>query len=244
LTESASSDPRRDVLGRLGATCLFLALAMPFLNLLLEVESTLAVVAFDFLEFPFTAGGVTPQGVKALRGGGTRLGGCPGGGCSRLLCWHRPAPGGTRPGAGQPIEELRRPISLPVTASRALSGLEGAQRRMEARLGARLWLAAALLLAYCTESAVATLHSPFPSVADVGHEEAADGGAEDRHDPASCVLCQVISQFRAYGPLPPSLCAPLTEEATQLVDDVPLAPRPRVCLRGPTSRAPPHSPIA
>ena len=50
--------PRRDVLEWLAATCLFVALAMLFLNLVLEVESTLARVAFGFLEFIFAAGGV------------------------------------------------------------------------------------------------------------------------------------------------------------------------------------------
>jgi hypothetical protein len=50
--------PRRDVLEWLAAACLFLALAMFFLNLLLEVESTLARVAFGFLELLFAAGGV------------------------------------------------------------------------------------------------------------------------------------------------------------------------------------------
>ena len=115
---------------------------------------------------------------------------------------------------------------------------------MEARLGSGPWLVAALLLAYCTQTAVATLHAPFPSAADVGHEAAADGGAGDRHDPASCALCQVVSQLRAYGSLLPSLSVPLTEEATQLVDNVPLAPQPQAYLRGPTSRAPPCSPIA
>jgi hypothetical protein len=115
---------------------------------------------------------------------------------------------------------------------------------MKARLGAGPWLAAALLLAYCTQTAVATSHSPFPSVADVGHEQEADGGAGDRHDPASCALCQVVSQLRAYGALLPSLSVPLAEEATQLVDNVPLAQPPQACLRGPTSRAPPHSPSA
>lgn len=115
---------------------------------------------------------------------------------------------------------------------------------MKARLGAGPWLAAALLLAYCTQTAVVTLHSPSPCAADVGHKEAADGGVGDRHDPASCALCQVVSQLRAYGPLLPSLSVPLTEEPTQLVDNVPLAPQPQACLRGPTSRAPPYSPIA
>lgn len=133
---------------------------------------------------------------------------------------------------------------LSVVAYRTLLGLEGAQRRMKARLGAGAWLAATLLLAYCAQVAVATLHSPFPSVADVGHEEAADGEPGDRHDPASCALCQVVSQLRDYGPSVPSPHLPLMEEATQLVADVPLPPQPQVCLRGPTSRAPPHSPIA
>lgn len=115
---------------------------------------------------------------------------------------------------------------------------------MKARFGAALWLAATLLFAYFTQTALATLHSSFPSVADVRHEETGDGGAESRHDPASCALCQVVSQLRAYGPLLPSLCVPLTEETAQLVDDVLLAPQPQVCLRGPTCRAPPHFPIA
>jgi hypothetical protein len=50
--------PRRDVLEWLAATCLFVALAMLFLKLVLEVESTLARAAFGFLEFLFAAGGV------------------------------------------------------------------------------------------------------------------------------------------------------------------------------------------
>ena len=54
----SQSSPRRDVLEWLAATCLFVALAMLFLNLVLEVESTLARVAFGFLEFIFAAGGV------------------------------------------------------------------------------------------------------------------------------------------------------------------------------------------
>ncbi|MBW1684077.1 MAG: DUF2946 family protein [Deltaproteobacteria bacterium] len=115
---------------------------------------------------------------------------------------------------------------------------------MKARLGAGPWLAATLLLAYCTQAAVATLHPPFPSVADVGHEEAADGEPGGQHDPASCALCQVVSQLRDYGPSVPSLLLPLTEQATQLVANVPLAPRPQACLLGPTSRAPPYFPIA
>ena len=48
--------PRRDVLEWLAATCLFLALAMLFLNLVLEAESTLARLAFGFLELLFAAG--------------------------------------------------------------------------------------------------------------------------------------------------------------------------------------------
>ena len=52
----SESSPRRDVLEWLAATCLFLALAMLFLNLVLEAESTLARVAFGFLEFLFAAG--------------------------------------------------------------------------------------------------------------------------------------------------------------------------------------------
>jgi hypothetical protein len=54
----SQSSPRRDVLEWLAATCLFVALAMLFLNLVLEAESTLARVAFGFLEFLFAAGGV------------------------------------------------------------------------------------------------------------------------------------------------------------------------------------------
>jgi hypothetical protein len=50
--------PRREILEWLAATCLFLALAMLFLNLVLEAESTLARVAFGFLEFLFAAGSV------------------------------------------------------------------------------------------------------------------------------------------------------------------------------------------
>jgi hypothetical protein len=115
---------------------------------------------------------------------------------------------------------------------------------MKARLGAGHWLAATVLLAYCTQAAVAIVHHPFSSIADVGHEQAADGETGDRHDPASCALCQAVSQLRAYGPLVPVLRVPLTQEATRLGDNVPLAPPSRVCLRGPTSRAPPHSPIA
>ena len=115
---------------------------------------------------------------------------------------------------------------------------------MKARLGAGPWLAVILLLAYCTQAAVATLHPAFPSVADVGHEEAADGEPGGQHDPASCALCQVVSQLRDYGPSVPSLLLPLMEEATQLFANAPLAPQPQVCLRGPTSRAPPYSAIA
>jgi hypothetical protein len=50
------SSPRRDVLEWLAASCLFLALAMLFLNLVLEAESTWARLAFGFLEFLFAAG--------------------------------------------------------------------------------------------------------------------------------------------------------------------------------------------
>jgi hypothetical protein len=50
--------PRRDVLEWLAATCLFLALAMLFLNLVLEAESISARVAFGFLEFIFAAGSI------------------------------------------------------------------------------------------------------------------------------------------------------------------------------------------
>lgn len=50
--------PRRDVLEWIAATCLFLALAMFFLNLLLEAERTFARVAFGLLEFLFASGTV------------------------------------------------------------------------------------------------------------------------------------------------------------------------------------------
>jgi hypothetical protein len=114
---------------------------------------------------------------------------------------------------------------------------------MKARLGVGTWLAATLLLTYWTQVAVATVHPPFPSVADVSHHaEEADGEAGEHHDPASCALCQVVSQLRDYGPSVPSLRLPLTGEATRLVADLPLDPQPQVSLRGPTSRAPPHSP--
>jgi len=53
LISFSQSGTRRDVLEWLAATCLFLALAMLFLNLVLEAESTLARVAFGFLEFLF-----------------------------------------------------------------------------------------------------------------------------------------------------------------------------------------------
>ena len=66
------SSPRRDVLEWLAATCLFLALAMLFLNLVLEAESTLARVAFGFLEFLFAAGVVVSlvNTFRARRGPG------------------------------------------------------------------------------------------------------------------------------------------------------------------------------
>ena len=54
----SAASPRRDILEWLAATCLFVALAMLFLNLVLEAESTLARVAFGFLEFLFAAGSV------------------------------------------------------------------------------------------------------------------------------------------------------------------------------------------
>ena len=64
--------PRRDVLEWLAATCLFLALAMLFLNLVLEAESTLARVAFGFLEFLFASGCVVSlvNAFRAVRGPG------------------------------------------------------------------------------------------------------------------------------------------------------------------------------
>ena len=62
--------PWRDVLEWIAATCLFAALAMLFLNLLREAESTLARVAFGFLEFLFAAGGVVSlvHVFRAMRG--------------------------------------------------------------------------------------------------------------------------------------------------------------------------------
>ena len=59
---------RRDVLEWLAATCLFVALAMFFLNLFLEVESTLARVAFGLLELLFAAGSVVSL-VNVFRAG-------------------------------------------------------------------------------------------------------------------------------------------------------------------------------
>ena len=64
----SQSSPRRDVLEWLAATCLFLALAMLFLNLVLEAESTLARLAFGFLEFLFAAGSVVSL-VNTFRAG-------------------------------------------------------------------------------------------------------------------------------------------------------------------------------
>ena len=64
----SESSPRRDVLEWLAATCLFLALAMLFLNLVLKAESTLARVAFGFLEFLFAAGSVVSL-VNTFRAG-------------------------------------------------------------------------------------------------------------------------------------------------------------------------------
>jgi hypothetical protein len=54
----STASPRRDVLEWLAATCLFVALAMLFLNLFLEVESIFARVAFGFLEFLFASGSI------------------------------------------------------------------------------------------------------------------------------------------------------------------------------------------
>ena len=64
----SESSPRRDVLEWLAATCLFVALAMLFLNLVLETENTLARVAFGFLEFLFAAGTLVSL-VKTFRAG-------------------------------------------------------------------------------------------------------------------------------------------------------------------------------
>jgi len=64
----SESSPRRDVLEWLAATCLFVALAMLFLNLVLEAESTLARVAFGFLEFLFASGSVVSL-VNVFRAG-------------------------------------------------------------------------------------------------------------------------------------------------------------------------------
>jgi hypothetical protein len=64
----SESSPRRDVLEWLAATCLFVALAMLFLNLVLEAESTLARVAFGLLEFIFAAGSVVAL-VNVFRAG-------------------------------------------------------------------------------------------------------------------------------------------------------------------------------
>jgi len=60
--------PRRDVLEWLAAACLFVALSMLFLNLLLQAESSLARVAFGFLEFLFAAGGIVSL-VNVFRAG-------------------------------------------------------------------------------------------------------------------------------------------------------------------------------
>ncbi len=64
----SESSPRRDVLEWFAASCLFLALAMLFLNLVLEAERTLARVAFGFLEFLFAAGCLVSL-VNAFRAG-------------------------------------------------------------------------------------------------------------------------------------------------------------------------------
>jgi hypothetical protein len=64
----SQSSPRRDLLEWFAATCLFLALAMLFLNLLLEAESTLARVAFGLLEFLFATGSVVSL-VNVIRAG-------------------------------------------------------------------------------------------------------------------------------------------------------------------------------
>ena len=64
----SESSPRRDVLEWLAASCLFLALAMLFLNLVLEAESTLARLAFGFLELLFAAGSVVSL-VNTFRAG-------------------------------------------------------------------------------------------------------------------------------------------------------------------------------
>ena len=64
----SESSPRRDVLEWLAATCLFLALAMLFLNLVLGAESILARLAFGFLEFLFAAGSVVSL-VNTFRAG-------------------------------------------------------------------------------------------------------------------------------------------------------------------------------
>jgi hypothetical protein len=64
----SQSSPRRDVLEWLAATCLFVALAMLFLNLVREAESTLARLAFGFLEFLFAAGGIVSL-VNVFRAG-------------------------------------------------------------------------------------------------------------------------------------------------------------------------------
>ena len=66
----SESSPRRDVLEWLAASCLFVALAMLFLNLVLEAESTLARVAFGFLELLFASGSIVSlvNTFRAVRG--------------------------------------------------------------------------------------------------------------------------------------------------------------------------------
>ena len=54
----SAPSPLRAVLEWIGATALYVALSMLFLNLVLEAESTLARGAFGFLEFLFATGSV------------------------------------------------------------------------------------------------------------------------------------------------------------------------------------------
>jgi hypothetical protein len=110
---------------------------------------------------------------------------------------------------------------------------------MKARTGARGWLTAALLIGFWAQVALAAAHPPLHFPFSHGHDEHAGEG----HDPASCDLCEIVSQLRAQVAGALTICLALPDEVPAFISDLALAPTARPALRGPDARAPPVCPI-
>ena len=97
-----------------------------------------------------------------------------------------------------------------------------------------------LLLACSTQAALVIAHPPAFTSAN---ERAGDHRGAP-HDPATCGMCQAISQIRAQSCAPPPLSIPLRAEVILDIAEVVVPTATGIASVGPIPRAPPATPIA